>query len=1224
MTKIIKFLFIIIIFSPWGIVYSKSPPPGTGTSDIPANILIMLDKSGSMDWNISGRTTLEDPTDVEVDSSGNIYILEYGRNRITKWNSSGTYIKDIGQTQSCNRWRGSWFFKISDDKIYIADYDRRELLKLDLNGNCIKRVRTPYHGPNGIEVANGYVFVTHYYAHRIAVYNTSNLGFVTSKYTGSTDIYYPQGIDVNAAGNKLVLANDYSHKVTVWNVSGPNIGSKITTIGSSASSANGRFYRPYGANFDSNGNIFISEVGNDRVQKFNSSYVYQAKAGSWGGANGFKYALGMTLDSSDNVYISDYQSLKVRKYDNSLNYDTDIGGTRSRMDSAKRVIKKIVSNTELTSGANFGLMEWSYSWKTKIPIEISPTGAQRIFNYVDSIKPYGGTDLRSAMNKARDHFTSNQVSNWNLSCSQNYLIVISDGDWSYYGSPNSIASHIKNAYNIKTFAVGFAGYTSFKTNYSSLATAGGTTDPLYADNEVELLAKLTDAIKQSISGTLTFTTPVVVQEASKNEYIYQSTFKYEKNKQWEGHLKKYKINNDGLLGDQVWDAAETLNDKNATSRKIWTAGLSSSSTNNFTTTYRDELKRLLFPNASPTDDEVDDLINFVRGVDTYDEDGDNNTTESRHKLSDIYHSELSVVGPVEGSIEPGIAKNSQKTDAYYRSVNNYKNFKEGNSCGVVGGSCKTRKEVILAGSNGGILHAFDSSDINKGDELWGYIPPNLLGKLSTMISSKTDATNPIYGVDGSPIVKDIYYDDTPDNSRDDPVWKTIVLTGLGAGGYGYFALDITDINSPKHLFAIENDPFRKVIKHWDSDEIYREYNYKAGIIDPELDYRKLGETWSTPRIIRIKVSGKDKWVAVFGGGNNNKVNSNYGSAVFVMDLENEGKLLKKIDIEDVEDNPLTKTYTGDGSKTKFNIPFSFNNTYHTLRVTVNEMDTEGFSITGSTVTFNDAPLNGDKILIKRLKVENIVNAIPSDLTVITANGSEKANYSGAIVYAADLEGKITKINLTDQGTLYDTTTLFNAESDTSNGRFIYKKAEATINNDNNLWLYFGTGDTQRLQNQSSKILNRVYGIKDKDFPNFKIISSTGTVSQCKKPPSCPTTTDLGWYVDLKKAQKVTAEPTINKDLVYFPTYEPTTATNACKTGKAILGQYDTKCGTSTIFTLGTGVLSKVVVQGDKLYIGISGEAEDKGKFTSKDNLITAESDAEGDGAIKLEGWKENY
>ena len=30
-----------------------------------------------------------------------------------------------------------------------------------------------------------------------------------------------------------------------------------------------------------------------------------------------------------------------------------------------------------------------------------------------------------------------------------------------------------------------------------------------------------------------------------------------------------------------------------------------------------------------------------------------------------------------------------------------------------------------------------------------------------------------------------------------------LLSGLGAGGNGYFTLDVTDINNPKHLFAIE-------------------------------------------------------------------------------------------------------------------------------------------------------------------------------------------------------------------------------------------------------------------------------------------------------------------------------------------------------------------------------------------------------------------------------------
>ena len=37
------------------------------------------------------------------------------------------------------------------------------------------------------------------------------------------------------------------------------------------------------------------------------------------------------------------------------------------------------------------------------------------------------------------------------------------------------------------------------------------------------------------------------------------------------------------------------------------------------------------------------------------------------------------------------------------------------------------------------------------------------------------------------------------------------------------------------------------------------------------------------------------------------------------------------------------------------------------------------------------------------------------------------------------------------------TTLFDAETTTANGRYIYTRPEVTINNDSNLWLYFGTG-----------------------------------------------------------------------------------------------------------------------------------------------------------------------
>ena len=44
LSTIIISLFLAFSFQ----AQAKNPPPGTGTSDIPANILIMLDNSGSM------------------------------------------------------------------------------------------------------------------------------------------------------------------------------------------------------------------------------------------------------------------------------------------------------------------------------------------------------------------------------------------------------------------------------------------------------------------------------------------------------------------------------------------------------------------------------------------------------------------------------------------------------------------------------------------------------------------------------------------------------------------------------------------------------------------------------------------------------------------------------------------------------------------------------------------------------------------------------------------------------------------------------------------------------------------------------------------------------------------------------------------------------------------------------------------------------------------------
>ena len=1236
MVRFSKIIFILILTLNFINLEAKSPPPGTGTSDVPANILIMLDNSGSMSTRLSSSVSVIYPVDVATDSSGNVYVLEYGYTRIKVFNSSGSYIRSFGRAGSrCNEWNSAKVFTIYNDIIYLADMYGQRVIAMDLNGNCISQSqRTPSLYPEAIAVNNTHVMVGGFWNnYSIEKFSRSGLRYLGRQAISTSQVYNTYGMSFNRAGNRLLITSFYGSKLSEFNVDGNGWLSYRGSTTGGYSSANGRFYYPRDAGYDSNGNIYGTDRNNNRLTKFNSNYVYQARVGSYSTSSAFNGSWGMHIDSSDNIYVADLYNYGVRKFNTSLVETGTFGGIAStRMDAAKKVIKKIVSNTDLTSGANFGLMEWSTtrSTDTRIRVRISDTGANNIYYDVDRVQATGyTTDLRYAMQIARNYFTSGQVPNWNLSCSLNFLIVISDGYWSYHNDVLSIADQLNKSYNVKTFAVGFAIGGS-NSNYLTLAQKGGTTTPLYAENESDLLVKLTEAIKQVISGRLTFTTPAVMSDVQKGDFVYQSTFEYEKNKQWKGSIKKYKLNANGSFGAVQWDAATKLNNKNASSRNIWAGGITSSGNNNFTTTYRDELKPYLFPNITPTNTQVDDLINFIRGVDTYDQDADGNKTESIHKLADIYHSNLIVVGPPDASVSTSSNANFDKTDTNYRIQNNYTNFKNGGTCG---GACATRTEVLYAGANNGILHAIRTSD---GEELWGYIPPMVLNNLEKIPSSKANTTNPIYGIDGSPIVKDIYFDDTPNDGRSNPRWRTVLVSGLGAGGNGIFALDVTDVNNPKQLFAISNDPTYKLIRHWNIDGQESEYSYATGSIVANLDYRKLGETWSTPRIIRMKINGTDKWVAVFGAGYNGGVNPDIGSAVFVMDLEDEGRLLKKIDIDD-QANVMRNYVFGVGTNNtqkQFNLInyglTSYDVNCCKLRVSGHgdlpyqiTSDLSGTTMRNIKLIFDEALPDRTNLTVSVVNKTDIVNAVPADLSVITADSTDKANYSGAIVYAADLEGKINKINLTDTGTLYDQTVLFQSQSTSDNGRYIYNKPSVTINNDNKLWLYFGTGNTQKLQEQSNQVQNRLYGIKDDNFPNFVRVNP-GDVSRCKTAPNCPGPSDLGWYVNLSNAQKVTAEPTIDKNRVYFPIYEPTSGTNACKTGKAILTGYDTKCGNSVLnVNLGTGVLSKVVVQGDNLYIGIAGEANKNiSGFTSSDNLITGKSQAQGQGSIQIEGWRE--
>jgi type IV pilus assembly protein PilY1 len=195
-----------------------------------------------------------------------------------------------------------------------------------------------------------------------------------------------------------------------------------------------------------------------------------------------------------------------------------------------------------------------------------------------------------------------------------------------------------------------------------------------------------------------------------------------------------------------------------------------------------------------TDDERNKLINFVRGIDVYDDNMDGETTDNRDwMLGSFLHSRPFII--------------------------NYKT-----------------QTVIYAGANDGMLHAFDDSD---GRELWGFIPPNLLGRLKELHTE-----TPGIFVDGSP--KGYVTYDSNGN-----VTKAILIFGLRRGGNYYYGLDVTTPAAPKYAWRI----------------------YEGR----KSTFNDIGETWSTPVIAKVPYGSQTtnppgyKWVAIFGGGYNDEM-----------------------------------------------------------------------------------------------------------------------------------------------------------------------------------------------------------------------------------------------------------------------------------------------------------------------------------------------------------------
>ena len=119
------------------------------------------------------------------------------------------------------------------------------------------------------------------------------------------------GIATDAQGN-LYVADKGNHRIQKFDGEG-----NFLIAWGSQGTEDSQFIRPIYVATDMQGNVFVTDDRNPIIQKFDSNGQFLLKWGSFGTQDGqFRHATGIAIDSQGNVYISDFENKRIQKFDN--------------------------------------------------------------------------------------------------------------------------------------------------------------------------------------------------------------------------------------------------------------------------------------------------------------------------------------------------------------------------------------------------------------------------------------------------------------------------------------------------------------------------------------------------------------------------------------------------------------------------------------------------------------------------------------------------------------------------------------------------------------------------------------------------------------------------------------------------------------------------------------------------------------------------------------------
>ncbi|NTS76709.1 hypothetical protein HR060_07485 [Catenovulum sp. SM1970] len=441
-----------------------------------------------------------------------------------------------------------------------------------------------------------------------------------------------------------------------------------------------------------------------------------------------------------------------------------------------------------------------------------------------------------------------------------YLPVLAD--WMFN---NDINTSLPGKQTAVTFTIGFGEDAVSDAGQILSKTAeygGGKYYP--ATSASQLTTALQNTIIQILQTSATFTSPSIAannfDRTRSLDSVYFSMFLPSQTSGWRGNLKKLKVSGSEIVDQSGGGAINALGNIDSDAQTFWGATSNCSGSNSCAdgnevdkggvaemlaetsvsarTLYSDigasggldtfNYSKLnsyfadLATEMGIAAGSEEQVVRWAMGYDEYDLDKDNTTDETREDLfADPLHSKPLVL--------------------------NY------------GGSSSSQDIRILVGTNAGVLHMFqDKESSNTVEESWAFYPKAFVGNYARL----PEVGNKLYGMDGSPIAFtfDKNFDGSLKSSDGDLVY---MYTGLRRGGRDYYALNLSNPDSPTKMWQIQGG---------------------------QGDFTELAQTWSQPVIgfINHKSHDNTKPVVIFSAGYNGDSDitastSQPGRGLFIVD-----------------------------------------------------------------------------------------------------------------------------------------------------------------------------------------------------------------------------------------------------------------------------------------------------------------------------------------------------